>query len=198
MVFGGHRDGAEEETGEGGVAVEDGAALGVDVEDVEGGIRLRGELGFDAAEQGAEDGGFEGVEEEGYGGRGGKVEGEGVLVEEADGSEGRGGGVGVVGGDEMVEVALGGGGERGVELDADDFAEGELAGDEHGAAFAGAVVDEGVGVDGVGWRGLAPAGDEGAEDAGGDAVVGGDVLVVGMAGDEVGSGDEAAGVDVVG
>ena len=38
----------------------------------------------------------------------------------------------------------------GVELDADDLVEGELAGDEHGAAFAGADVDEGVVGDGVG------------------------------------------------
>jgi hypothetical protein len=34
VVFGGHGYGAEEEAGEGGVAVENGAALGVDVEDV--------------------------------------------------------------------------------------------------------------------------------------------------------------------
>ena len=73
----------------------------------------------------------------------------------------------------------------GVEFDADDVAEGELAGDEHGAAFAGADVDEGVAGDGVGRGGVAPEVDEGAEDAGGDAVVGGDVLVVGVAGDEV-------------
>ncbi len=55
MVFGGHGDGAEEEAGEGGVAVEDVAALGVDVEEVEGGRFVFGEfgeLGFDAAEQG--------------------------------------------------------------------------------------------------------------------------------------------------
>ncbi len=94
-------------------------------------------------------------------------------------------------------LRLGDVGEGGVELDADDLAEGEFAGDEHGAAFAGADVDEGVAGDGVGRDGLAPVGDEGAEDAGGDAVVGGDVLVVGVAGDEVAGGDEAAGVDAV-
>ena len=110
------------------------------------------ELGFDAAEESLEDGGFEGVEEEGDGGGGGEVEGEGVLVEELSGREGWGGGVGVVGGDAVVEVALGDVGEGGVELDADDLAEGEFAGNEHGAAFAGAVIDEGVGVDGVGRR----------------------------------------------
>ncbi len=53
-------------------------------------------------------------------------------------------------------------------------------------------------MDGVGGGGLAPLGDEGAEDAGGYAVVGGDVLVVGVAGDEVGGGDEAAGINSVG
>jgi hypothetical protein len=45
-----------------------------------------------------------------------------------------------------------------------------------------------------------PEVDEGAEDAGGDAVVGGDVGVVGMAGGEVAGCDEAAGfyaVDLV-
>ncbi len=98
----------------------------------------------------------------------------------------------------MVEIALGDVGQLGVEFDADDLAEGKFAGDEHGAAFAGADVEEGVAVDGVGWDGLAPVVDEGAEDAGGDAVVGGDVGVVGVAGDEVAGGDEAAGVDAVG
>ena len=72
MVFGGHGDGAEPEAGEGGVAVENGAALGVDVEDVEGAGAF-GEVGFDAAEEGAEDGGLEGVEEEGQGGGAGEV-----------------------------------------------------------------------------------------------------------------------------
>ena len=85
-----------------------------------------------------------------------------------------------------------------VEFDADDLAEGEFAGDEHGSAFAGADVEECVVVDGVGWGGVAPVFDEGAEDAGGYAVVGGDVGVVGVAGDEVAGGDEAAGVDAVG
>ncbi len=94
-------------------------------------------------------------------------------------------------------LSLGDVGDGGVEFDADDLVEGEFAGDEHGAAFAGADVDEGVAGDGVGWGGGAPEVDEGAEDAGGDAVVGGDVGVVGVAGDEVAGGDEAAGVDAV-
>ena len=102
-----------------------------------------------------------------------------------------------MGGEPEVEVLLGDVGHGGVELDADDLAEGELAGDEHGSAFAGADVDEGVAGEGVGWVGGEPEVDEGAEDAGGDAVVGGDVGVVGVAGDEVAGGDEAAGLDAV-
>ena len=100
VVFGGHGYRAEEETGEGGVLVEDVATLGVDVEEVEGGRGSAGffcEAGFDAAEEELEDGGFEGVEEEGEGGGAGEIEGEGVLLVEADGGEGWGGGVGSVG-----------------------------------------------------------------------------------------------------
>ena len=97
----------------------------------------------------------------------------------------------------MGDILTGDGGERGVELDANDFAEAEFAGDEQAAAFAGADVDEGVAGDGVGRDGLAPVADEGAQDGGRDAVVGGDVLVVGVAGDEVPGGDQAAGVDAV-
>ena len=98
---------------------------------------------------------------------------------------------------QWATFCAGDGGERGVELDADDLAEAEFAGDEQAAALAGADVDEGVAGDGVGRDGLAPVGDERAQDAGRDAVVGGDVLVVGVAGDEMLGGDEAAGVDAV-
>src|SRR4030081_2044332 len=101
MVCGRHGYGAEEEPGEGGVLVENFAALGVDVEEVEGrwgSARLFCEAGFDAAEKELEDGGCEGVEEEGEGGGGGEVEGEDVLLVEADGGEWWGGGVGCVGG----------------------------------------------------------------------------------------------------
>jgi len=132
VVFGGHGYGAEEKAGKGRVAVEDGAALGVDVEEIEGwsGVAAaRGELGFDAAEEKLEDGGFEGVKEEGEGGGSGEVEGEGILFEEADGSEWMRGGVGGVGGAPVLDVCLCGVGEGGVELDADDLVEGEFAGD---------------------------------------------------------------------
>ena len=137
------------------------------------------------------------MEEEGEGGGAGQVVIEGVLLEEARGGDFGGGGVGGVGGLPEVEVALGYVGHVGVELDADDLMEGELAGEEHGSAFAGAEVDEGVAGDGVGWGGGEPVVDEGAEDAGGDAVVGGDVGVVGVARDEIARGDEAAGVSAV-
>ena len=87
MVLGGHGDGAEEEASEGGVFVEDGAPLGVDVKDVESGWvfgvgGVLGELGFEAAKECAEDRAFEGVEEEGEDGSGGQGEGDGVLLEE--------------------------------------------------------------------------------------------------------------------
>ncbi len=49
----------------------------------------------------------------------------------------------------------------------------------------------------MGWGRGEPVVDEGAEDAGGDAVVGGDVGVVGVAGDEIARGDEAAGLGAV-
>ena len=122
---------------------------------------------------------------------------EGVLLEEVGWARGVGRWGRLRGRRSSGRDWAGDGGERGVELDADDLAEAEFAGDEQAAAFAGADVDEGVAGDGVGRDGVAPVGDEGAEDARGDAVVGGDVLVVGVAGDEVPGGDEAAGVDAV-
>ena len=97
----------------------------------------------------------------------------------------------------MIEVELGYVGESRVEFDADDLMEGQFAGDEHGSAFAGAEVEEGVVRDGVGWVGGAPEIDKGAENARGDAVVGGDVGVVGVAGGEIAGRDKAAGFDAV-
>ncbi len=89
--------------------------------------------------------------------------------------------------------------ELGVELDADDFEEGRLGGDEEGAAFAGADVEKGVAIDGEGRGGaVEPEVNEGAEDGGRDAVVGGDVLVAELSGEELRAGDEAAGIGAVG
>jgi hypothetical protein len=201
VVFGGHGHRAEEETGEGGVLVEYGAALRVDVEDVEGDSRGAGpfgKTGFDAAKEQLQDGGFEGMEEKGESGGAAEVEGESVLLVELDGRELRGSGVGGMGFDPEIEIALSDVGHLGIQLDADDLFERQLAGDQHGATLAGADVDEGVVVDGVGRDCLAPEVDERAQDAGRDTVVGGDELVVGVAGDEVSGGDEAAGIDPVG
>jgi len=64
VVGGGHGDGAGPEAGEGGVVVEEGVVFGVCVEEVKGfGMSYLGAL--DVAEEAAEDGEFEGVEEEG-------------------------------------------------------------------------------------------------------------------------------------
>ncbi len=198
VVFGGHFDVVEEELGEGGIAVEDVGALGVDVDEVEAGcsgglanwvsMRRRSCLRTGAS-KGWKRKSSTGVE--------GKSKSRASCSRTSMGARRRRGGVGLVGFDPVVDVGAGDGGEVGVELDADDFAEAEFAGDEQAAAFAGTDVDEGVAGDGVGGDGLAPLVDEGAQDAGRDAVVGGDVLVVGVAGDEVLGGDEAAGVDAV-
>jgi len=82
-------DGAHPEAGEGGVAVEEGAVLGVCVEEVKG-FGMCGLGGLDVAEEAAEDGEFEGVEEEGEGGLGGEGMGGGVGVVECEGGEGFG------------------------------------------------------------------------------------------------------------
>ncbi len=66
VVGGGHGDGTHPDAGEGGMAVEEGVVLGVDVEKVER-VRLGGEGLFDVAEEAAEDRELEGVEEEGEG-----------------------------------------------------------------------------------------------------------------------------------
>jgi hypothetical protein len=70
MVGWGHGYGADPETGEGGMAVEEGAVFGVRVEEVKR-FRMSSLGGFDVAEEAVEDGEFEGVEEEGEGGFGG-------------------------------------------------------------------------------------------------------------------------------
>ena len=125
----------------------------------------------------------------------------GVGVVKRDGAEGVGGGVVLPEGD----VGRGDAGEVGVELDAFDAEEGVLRGEEEGAAFAGADVEEDGALDvagGVGRGGgggaLQPDVDDALEDAGGDAVVGGEFfdLDAGALGDD-GAGDETGGVGVV-
>ncbi len=122
VVFGGHGDAALPEFGEGGVAVKDGAVLGVDVGEVEV-AGAGGELVFDRAEELAEEWSFEGVEEKGEGGGFGVGEGEGVGLEEADGGEElRGSGIAGEGGGDVVS---GDGGKARVELDAENLEEGD-------------------------------------------------------------------------
>lgn len=96
VVFGRHGDRAVEEAGEGRVLVEEGAALSVDVEDIERAGTFS-ELGFDAAKKLLQDGGLEWVKEKDKRWGGGKVEGESVLLKQANRSKARGGAVGGVG-----------------------------------------------------------------------------------------------------
>ena len=176
--------------------VEDIGALGVDVKDVESAGALA-ELGLDAAEEGFEDGGFEGVKEKRQSGSEREFVVEDVLLKEEGWGDPGGCAVGGVGGLPEIEVGLGYVGHGGVKLDANDLMEGVLTGEEHGSAFACTDVDEGVVEDGVGWWCGEPVVDEGVENAGGDTVVGRDVGVVGVAGNEVVGGDEAAGFGAV-
>ena len=118
VVGGGHGDAAHPEAGEGGVVVEQGVVLGVGVDEVERRGMLRAGF-FDVAEEAAEDGQLEGVEEEGQSGLGGDGVERGVGVVQLDGRECVSGGIKRPEGD----VGLGDGGERGVELDAFDAEE---------------------------------------------------------------------------
>jgi len=82
-----------------------------------------------------------------------------------------------------------------VEFDADDGFEIERGGEQESASHACAEVDEG----GVGERGCGcgflPTFDQGMKYGGGHAVIGGGMAVVWMAGFEMATGDEAAGLD---
>ncbi len=151
VVGGGHGDEAGPEAGEGGVVVEVGVVFGVDVEEIEGPWIVGDRLLY-VAEEAAQDGEFEGMEEEGQGGLGGKGMGGRVGVMKAQGGEGVGLQVVVPEGD----IGVGDTREVGVELDPFDAEEGELGGEEHGAAFAGADVEEDGALDGLGTRALDP------------------------------------------
>ncbi len=83
MVGWGHGDEAGPESGEGGVAVEVGVVLGVDVEKVEG-PWIVGDGAFYVAKEAAQDGEFEGVEEEGESGFVGEGMGGGVGMVEGE------------------------------------------------------------------------------------------------------------------
>ena len=76
---------------------------------------------------------------------------------------------------------------------------GDSAATRRGAAFAGADVEKGIAVHGEGGRGaVEPKVEQAAEDRGRDAVVGGDVLIAGVADVELRAGDKTAGVGAVG
>jgi len=92
------------------------------------------------------------------------------------------------------------GGEVGVEFNAFDAQEGMLRGEEDGSAFAGTDVEEDGAVDrGLGVGLLEPVVDEAGEDAGSDAVVGGELFDLGVGAlDDGGAGDKAGGVGAVG
>jgi hypothetical protein len=137
MVGGGHGDEAGPEAGEGGVVVEVRVVFGVDVEEVERPWIVGDRLLY-MAEEAAQEGELEGVKEEGEGGFEGEGVGGRVGVMEEEGGECVGLYVLVPEGD----VGVGGACEVGVELDAFDAEEGKLGGEEQGAAFAGANVEE--------------------------------------------------------
>lgn len=194
VVVGGHRDVAMPEAGEGRVVIEERIMLRIDVYEIEGaGVPCEGV--FDVAEEAAEDGKLEGVEEEGESRFGGEWVGGGVGMVKGEGGEGFGEGVAVP----EVDVGLGDGGEVGVELDAFDAEEGIAGGNEKGAAFTGADVEEDGFFDGRGeGEALEPEVEEGLEDGGCDAVVGGELgdFGGGALRDDF-AGDEAGGVGAV-
>jgi len=168
--------------------------LRIDVYEVEG-ARVPGEGRFYVAEEAAEDGELEGVKEEGDGGFVGQGVGGGVGVVEEDGGERVGGGVMLP----DVDVFAGDPGQIGVEFDAFDAEEGVERGDEERAAFTGADVEEDSARDGGGkGHALQPEVEQGGKDAGGDAVVGGELFGVGggALGDD-GGWPEAGGVGAV-
>lgn len=196
MVFGGHGDGALPKLAEGRVAIQDGRVFRVDVEEVEV-PGAAGELRLDAAKKFTQDRRFEGMEEEGERRSFGEGEGEGVAFQKADGCE------------KMLRFAVASQGdgdvgprhlsEGGVEFDTGDLQEWGFGGDEHGSSLAGADIEKGVAIDGEGRSGaIEPKVYKRAKDGGSDAVVGGDVLVAGMSGEEFRGGDQIAGLGAIG
>ena len=89
VVVGGHGDEAGPETAEGWVVVEVGVVLGVDVDEIKR-MGMRGLRGFNMAEEAAQDGELEGMEEEGERGFERERMGGGVGVVEDERREGVG------------------------------------------------------------------------------------------------------------
>jgi hypothetical protein len=94
-----------------------------------------------------------------------------------------------------ADVGLGDAGEFRVELDAFDALERELAGEQHGAALAGADVQEDSLFNGLGSGAMQPDVEQAVEDGGRDAVVGGELGDLGVCSlcDDF-TGDQAGGV----
>jgi len=187
-VGAGARDFSEVEALEFGVDFQDALGLVVDVKDVEPG-GVGGQLPGPGVEESLHHGFAKGVEEEGQAGAGRKRELDGVGEDDLQG------GLGTAGGAPEGNVLAGDAGEGGVEFDADDRAERELGGDEEGAAHACAEVEEGEVLKRRGGLGALPAFEQGEEDGRRDAVIGGGMAVVEVAGLEVTAGDQAAGAD---
>jgi hypothetical protein len=186
-VFVGHGEGALPLLLEGGgVFFEEALEVGNGVDEIEfaGG---RAEGSGEVVEAALEDGSEEGVVEVKDDGTRGVVEGGGVAVVRLD--------VAAVlpGSGEALDVGCCCRAELRSEFDADDAVEGEARGEQEGAAFAAAKVDEGeagpVEVEGV---------EDLGEERGRDAVVGGAPEVVAVAGGEVLAPDDSAGVGAVG
>jgi len=194
VIFGGHGDAAEPETLEAWVVVDEGIVLGVGVEEVEGCGGL-GSTVFDMAEEAAQDGGLEWMEEESECWRVGEGVEDGVGVVKFDGREGVGGRIALP----ELDVGLSNASEPAVELDAFDAEEWILRGEQESAALAGADVEEYRALDGSERRGLPqPLVEERTQDAGRNAVIGGKMFDFGAsAASDGGAGDEARGVGAV-
>ena len=197
VVLGRHLHLIEEKLRESGMAVEDVGALSVGVDEIECGISARAELCVDALDELFEHRRLEWVEEEDEDRRGGELELECVLLDYLYRRDGARCWVGFMGTNPVCRILAGDSDELRVEFHADDLAKAVLAGHQNPAAFAGPDIDKGIAGHWVRRNRLAPAIDEGAQYAWCDSVVGGHVLVVGMAGKEMTRGNEAAGVDAV-
>lgn len=143
VVLGGHGDAAEPDASEGRVAIDERVVLGVDVDEIEG-ARVRGEVGLDVAKEAAQETVFKGMKEVREDGLLWQRSARGVSFVEHEWRE-QGGLLRIV---PESDVVARNGGEIGVELDAFDAEERILGCDEHGAAFAGADVEEDGAVDG--------------------------------------------------
>jgi len=181
------------------MAVEEGVVLGVGVEEIEGLGMFSGRLGFGfrssasfyVLEEATKYGELEGVEEKGEGGFGRKWMGCGVGVVEPEWSERFCCCVLLPEGD----VGGGDAGEVGVQFDAFDAEEGKLRSEEHGTSLACADIEEDGVFDGLRCGALQPDVEKAMKDAGGDAVVGGELFYLGLgASSNDGAGDEAGGI----